>query len=168
MTRVLVLLYLAAIVAANLSATHFGPQATVWNAFLFIGLDLTTRDKLHDVWKSHRWLKIGALVGAGSLLSYLVNQNSGRIAIASLVAFALAGTADALVYHHLRRREWFERANGSNVFGAAVDSLVFPTLAFNALLWPIVLGQFTAKVAGGLIWSFALKTVRARRTAVAT
>ena len=45
------------------------------------------------------------------------------------------------------------RINGSNVPSAMVDSLVFPTLAFGAFLWPIVLGQFVAKVLGGFVWS---------------
>jgi hypothetical protein len=46
----LIALYLAAIVAANLSVAYFGPASTIVNAFLFIGLDLTARDRLHDAW----------------------------------------------------------------------------------------------------------------------
>jgi hypothetical protein len=47
--------------------------------------------------------------------------------------------------------------NGSNVAGAAVDSLIFPLLAFGLpMLWPIVLGQLVAKIAGGAIWSAVL------------
>ena len=42
---------------------------------------------------------------------------------------------------------------GSNVVGAAVDSLIFPTLAFGALMPAIVLMQFAAKVAGGAMWA---------------
>ena len=45
--RTLIILYLSAIVAANLLAARYGPWATVLWAFLFIGLDLTTRDRLH-------------------------------------------------------------------------------------------------------------------------
>lgn len=37
--------------------------------------------------------------------------------------------------------------------GAAVDSLIFPTLAFGALMPHIVLLQFVAKVAGGAMWA---------------
>jgi hypothetical protein len=36
------------------------------------------------------------------------------------------------------------------------NSLVFPTLAFGALLPHIVLLQFIAKVAGGAIWAWLL------------
>lgn len=49
-----VLVYLIAIVAANLSVAYFGPQATIVNAFLLIGLDLSTRDKLHELWRNDR------------------------------------------------------------------------------------------------------------------
>ncbi len=40
--------------------------------------------------------------------------------------------------------------------GAAVDSLVFPTIAFGALMPQIVLAQFVAKAVGGALWSFIL------------
>jgi hypothetical protein len=51
------------------------------------------------------------------------------------------------------------RANGSNVAGAAVDSLVFPTLAFGALMPQIVIAQFLAKCVGGAIWALVIKQV---------
>ncbi len=152
-----VVLYLAAIVAANLLVAQFGPSATVVNAFLFVGLDLTTRDRLHDAWHGDGLLwKMAALIAAGSALSWLVNRDAGQIALASFVAFAAAATVDALAYHLLRNRAWWQRANGSNILSAAVDSVVFPTLAFGALLPVIVLGQFVAKVAGGALWSVLL------------
>ena len=191
-----VLAYLGAIVAANLLVTTFGPAVVIVNAFLFIGLDLTCRDKLHDAWEGRDlWTRMLALIAAGGFISYLVNVDAGPIALASCVAFALASLADAATYWWLsrkvttttkdeyvgysrtittRRFSKFERVNGSNVVGAAVDSLVFPTLAFGALLPVIVLGQFVAKVAGGFVWFFILNTITraaantaARRTGTA-
>jgi len=50
---VLVNAYLAAIIAANLIVTHKGPTWSVYTAFVLIGLDLTTRDRLHDLWRGH-------------------------------------------------------------------------------------------------------------------
>ena len=154
---VYVLMYLIAIVAANLTVATWGPQMTIVNAFLFVGLDLTCRDRLHDAWRDDglAW-KMGALIAAGSALSWLVNRDAGQIALASFVAFAAASTVDAAVYHLLRGRVWWQRVNGSNALSAAVDSLVFPTIAFGALLPAIVLGQFVAKVAGGTMWSVVL------------
>ena len=63
---------------------------------------------------------------------------------------------DTVAYHLLRNRVWWQRVNGSNVLSAAVDSVIFPQLAFGAFLPAIVLGQFVAKVAGGALWSVIL------------
>ena len=154
----LVGLYLAAIVAANLIIARYGPQATVVTAFLFIGLDITARDRLHESWRGrHLWIRMAALIAAGSALSWIVNRDAGQIALASFVAFAASGAADAIVYHSLRNRAWMVKVNGSNVVSAAVDSLIFPTLAFGMLLPMVVLGQFVAKVAGGAVWAALLR-----------
>ena len=83
-------------------------------------------------------------------------------ALASFVAFAVSAALDTATYHILRDRAYLLRVNGSNVVSAAADSLIFPALAFGLpLLWPIVLGQFVAKVAGGALWAWVL----ARRVA---
>lgn len=102
---------------------------------------------------------MGLLILVGSGLSYLLNQDSKDIAIASFAAFALAGTADAIAYHLLGKRKYILRVNGSNIVGAVVDSLVFPYLAFGGFLPLVVAGQFLAKVSGGLIWSLFLRRV---------
>jgi hypothetical protein len=162
-TWALVTLYLSAIVVANLSVTEWGPRAAVYNAFLFIGLDLVSRDRLHSAWEG-RWLwpKMGLLIAAGSLLSYALGLAlgqgplAGRIAFASCLAFAVAATVDAVVYQVAHGWAWFERSNLSNIFGAGADSLVFQTTAFG-FSFPFIFAQFCAKVAGGLVWSFLLK-----------
>jgi len=153
-----VFLYLLAIVAANLLVTQFGPGVAVANGFLFIGLDLTARDGLHEAWRGRGLLwKMTLLIGTGSLLSWLLNRNAGHIALASFVAFACAGVADSVVYHLLGARARMLKINGSNVVSAAVDSAIFPALAFGfPLLWGVMLGQFAAKVGGGFVWSLIL------------
>lgn len=154
----LVSLYLAAIVAANLSVAYFGPVSAIFNAFLFIGLDITTRDGLHERWQGRQlWPRMAMLVGVGSLLSWGLNRDAGNIALASFVAFAAAGVADTVVYHLMRRFPRFQKVNGSNVASSAVDSLIFPTLAFGVFMPWIILGQFVAKVAGGYVWSVLLR-----------
>lgn len=152
-----VLMYLVAIVLANVSAAIFGPAITIVNAFFLIGLDLTARDKLHDAWHGNKLLlKMGVLIATGSVLSWIINRNAGPIAVASFVAFGLAALTDAIVYQGLFNRSRLLRINGSNIPAALVDSLVFPTMAFGGFLWPIVLGQFAAKVIGGFLWSLVL------------
>jgi uncharacterized PurR-regulated membrane protein YhhQ (DUF165 family) len=159
----LVAIYLAAVVAANLLVAQFGPGFSIVNAFLFIGLDLTTRDLLHDRWKNRLWAKMALLVATGSLLSWLLNREAGQIALASAVAFGLSGAVDFALYHLLRNRSWAERVNLSNTGAALVDSLVFPTLAFGGFLPLVTLGQFAAKVGGGAVWAVILAGTRHER-----
>lgn len=153
-------MYLLAAVLANLSSAFFGAYASILNAFLFIGLDLTARDKLHDAWQGkYLWVKMFLLIAVGSGISYLINRNAGMIAVASLAAFGVAGVVDAIVYQFLHDKKWMVKVNGSNIFSALADSLVFPTIAFGGFLPLIVLGQFTAKVTGGFIWSWIISKV---------
>lgn len=156
MTKKLVVMYLAAIITANLLVSHYGPSISVWTAFVFIGLNLTTRDHLHDAWSGGALRRnMFLLIAAGSLLSILFN--AGRIAAASFGAFALSETLDAIVYHRLGRFPRWRRINGSNLFSAALDSVTFPVLAFGfPLLWGIMAGQLVAKVGGGFIWSMLI------------
>jgi len=145
-------IYAAAMIAANLSVATWGPAVSPINAFVLIGLDLALRDWLHFRLKA--W-QMGALIASTGLLTYMLNPAAGMIAVASSVAFTAAALVDWTTFARLRG-SWLYRANGSNVAGAAVDSLVFPTLAFGALMPGIVLAQFVAKVAGGAIWAWML------------
>lgn len=163
-TILLVAVYLVAIVAANLLVARYGPSVVILNAFLFIGWDLVARDRLHEAWAGRGLVwRMGVLILAGSALSYLLNRDAGPIAAASFVAFLLASIADWLIFHALRNRPWMVRSNLSNVAGALVDSIVFPTLAFGVLMPAIVAGQFVAKVLGGFVWSWLLSKGAAAR-----
>lgn len=161
-----VLIYLAAIVVANLTVAAFGPSVTIANAFWLIGLDLTVRDRLHERWQDDglRW-KMALLIGVGGLISWALNQGAAQIALASTVAFVISASLDAAVFAALHGHPRMVRVNGSNLFGAAADSLLFPTLAFGSFLPLVVLGQFAAKVAGGLLWSVILAVPQWRRAA---
>lgn len=159
-----VLVYLGAIVSANLLIIWFGPVISILNAFLLIGLDLSLRDRLHDLWKGEGlWWKMLALICGGSAITVLLNYDALPIALASATAFLASGVGDALTYHGLRDRSFMVRANGSNVTGSLIDSLVFPIMAFGfPPLWGIVAGQFAAKIAGGAFWVFLIDRVQIR------
>ena len=144
--------YAAAMILANLSVAAFGPWVSPINAFVLIGLDLALRDWLHV--RLRAW-QMGTLIAGTGALTYLLNPAAGMIAIASSAAFTAAAVVDWGTFARLRG-SWMFRANGSNVAGAAVDSLVFPTLAFGALMPQIVLAQFAAKVAGGAVWAWII------------
>lgn len=151
-------MYLAAIVGANLLVAALGPAVTIPCAFVFIALDLTTRDRLHDAWHGRGLVwKMAALITAGSALSYALNASAGPIALASFVAFAVSAALDALTYQVLHKRAYLVKVNGSNLVSALADSIIFPTLAFGGLLPWLVLGQFAAKVLGGVVWAWLLR-----------
>jgi uncharacterized PurR-regulated membrane protein YhhQ (DUF165 family) len=147
-----ILIYAAAMTLANLLIAAFGPAISPVNAFFLIGLDLALRDWLHvrlKVWQ------MGLLIVSAGMLAYLLNPAAERIAVASSVAFLFAAVADWAVFSRVSG-SWLRRSNTSNVAGAAVDSLIFPTLAFGVLMPHIVAAQFVAKVAGGAMWAWLL------------
>ena len=159
-----VFIYLVAIVAANLIVNAFGPSASIFIAFLFIGLDLSLRDQLHDSWQNKQLVqKMAALIISGSLITILLNLQAMQIAVASATAFGVAAIGDGIVYQLLRKRIFLVRASGSNIAGAALDSIIFPTIAFGGLMPAIVAGQFAAKVVGGAIWSLVILRIREKR-----
>lgn len=144
--------YAIAMTLANLSIATFGPWVSPINAFVLIGLDLALRDWLHVRLKL--W-QMGALIASTGVLTFALNPAAGQIAVASAVAFTAAALVDWGTFARLRG-SWMLRANGSNVAGAAVDSLIFPTIAFGVLMPHIVAMQFAAKIVGGAIWTWLL------------
>lgn len=149
-----ILAYAFAMTAANLLIVKFGVWMSPVNSFLLIGLTLVLRDWLHIRLKA--W-QMALLITASGVITYLLNPAAAQIAIASFIAFTLAALVDWAVFAKTTGT-WFKRSNTSNVAGAAVDSVAFPTIAFGVLMPEIVLAQFAAKIAGGYIWSIALKS----------
>lgn len=155
MLIVAVIVYALAMTIANLSIAEFGPKVSPINAFFLIGLDLALRDWLQVKLKTR---DMGLLILASGGITYLLNPSAEMIAIASAIAFTGAAVVDWAVFTKVTG-SWFKRANTSNVAGAAVDSLLFPTIAFGSLMPQIVLMQFAAKVCGGYVWALLLNHV---------
>lgn len=145
--------YSFAMTVANLLIVNFGVWMSPINSFLLIGLTLVLRDWLHIRLKA--W-QMGCLIFASGLITYVLNPAAAQIAIASSVSFTIAALVDWIVFIKTTG-SWFKRSNISNVASSAVDSVAFPTIAFGVLMPEIVLAQFVAKIAGGYIWSVALK-----------
>jgi uncharacterized PurR-regulated membrane protein YhhQ (DUF165 family) len=150
-----VISYAIAMTLANLSVAAFGPAVSPINAFFLIGFDLAMRDWLHVRLKQTHMI---ALIAGTGVLTYVLNPAAGMIAIASASAFTLAALVDFAVFSKVSG-SWLKRSNTSNVAAAAVDSIVFPTIAFGALMPHIVLMQFVAKVSGGAIWAWAISRI---------
>ncbi len=156
---VLVFLYIGAAVAANVAVAVFGPKASILCAFLFIGLNITTRDKLHDQWQegTDLMLRMLILILTSTVLSYIIIPSAGRIGLASAISFFFSEATDAVIYQKLHKKPWIIRSNASNVGSAIVDSVLFTIIAFASWLPLIVLLQFGAKVGGGFCWSLVLR-----------
>lgn len=158
----------AAITVANLISIKYGPSASVFNAFFLIGLVLVTRDAIHDELSGWRLTAfLGGLIAAGGAAAYSLTSTlssappeiAEAIAKASMLAFMAAETVDAIVYQLARRQKWTVRANLSNIPAAAVDSVIFAWVAFNAP-WSVGGAQFFAKVVGGIVWVYVIGRVR--------
>lgn len=149
MLPVVFAIYIAAMTVANLTVAAFGPAVTPINAFVFIGLDLALRN-----WLALKLDKVQmlALIAGAALISYAANPASGQIALASFIAFSASALVDWATFNTVRG-QWFVRCMGGVTAGALVDSIVFPTLAFGAILPSIVAMQFAAKVLGGAMWA---------------
>jgi len=149
----LIALYATAIIAANLLVIYFGPSITPVNAFFLIGLDLALRNYL--ALKMNRYQMAAMILGTGAL-SYAINPATEMIAIASGIAFTTAAFADWVTFNTVTGN-WIKRNFAGNSVGALIDSIVFPTIAFGALMPTIVAAQFAAKVLGGTFWGFIIK-----------
>jgi uncharacterized PurR-regulated membrane protein YhhQ (DUF165 family) len=145
-------LYAAAMTAANLLVVHFGPEITPVNAFFLIGMELSLRDWLNVRLKP--W-QMGALIAGTSLLSWALDPSAQQIAIASACAF-LVSSMGAWMLFTVAKGTWLARSLKANTVGAALDSLVFPLMAFGAFLPLIMLAQFAAKMAGGAVWAYMI------------
>lgn len=89
-----------------------------------------------------------ALVYVAGIASYVAGTAFGwtslqKIALASLAAFSVSETLEAVVFTPLRRRSLTAGVAASSVVGNAVDSWLFLTLAFGStsFFW----GQFWGK-----------------------
>jgi uncharacterized PurR-regulated membrane protein YhhQ (DUF165 family) len=160
----LVVPYLAAVVAANLLVKHYGPSWAPVIAFVAVAAVLIFRDAFADL-AGQRWLaqllQLG-LIAVGALLTYLLNQDAALIAKASVIAFAASETTEQAIYFVLRNRPWMDRAPISALFAAAVDSVLFLTIAFG-FDFRLVFYQWSAKVAGAWVWARLIQVVKDRR-----
>lgn len=110
-----------------------------------IGGVLVLRDWLQQL-RGLRWTM--TLVYASGLVSWAVGDAAGwtslqKVAVASVVAFTVSETVEALVFTPLRNRRFTLGVALSATVGNALDSYVFLTLAFGSLTF--FLGQFVGK-----------------------
>lgn len=138
--------FLACIVAANWATSRYGLVPVLFGlsataGTYFAGGTFVLRDTVQDE-GGRAWVLL--LIVLGAALSYVVG--SGRIAVASGIAFALSELADFAAYSPLRRRGYVRAAIASNVVGTIVDTFAFLWLAGFAVTSNVVAGQLVAKL----------------------
>lgn len=177
------LIYIVAVLAANLTATLFVPFPVfgqVAIGTLIFGLTFTQRDRMHARGRRFVYavIALSAVLNLILLVScrylwglawvdwlhaqgwnwlaegFAILQSSGpRIFIASLVAIVLAESADTEVYHRLRHQSWLLRVGKSNAVSIPLDSVLFNLIAF-AGIFP--LGMWVSVVFGEIVVKFTV------------
>lgn len=166
------IVYIAAIIAANIATAHLGLVPVgfglVVTAGTFAaGFALLARDVVHR--HGGAWLALAGITFGAGLSLWLVPP---ALALASLVAFTVAELADLLVYARLRRRGFVRAAAVSNVIAAPLDTVLFLWLADPVLEGPTltahaVAGQLVAKLVIATAIPLALYVAARRRRPVA-
>lgn len=152
-TTIKITIYLAAFIFANLIVLDFGKYGLIFTALFLIPFDFVMRCLFHEQWKGLELIiKLGCLVGAASVITYLINIDSKNIAIASSVGFILAQLVAGIFYQLTIKKSYFIKVNGSDFFGIVVDSIFFQLIAFSVIDLNVTLGQTILKIAGGLFW----------------
>ncbi len=122
--------------------THYLAPAGV----LCIGAVLVIRDWLQQL--RGLWTSLALMLVAGAA-SYLVGVLAGwtslqKIAVASVVAFLISETVEAVVFTPLRNRSLTFGVAASATIGNAIDSYIFLALAFGSQAF--FMGNFVGKM----------------------
>jgi queuosine precursor transporter len=151
-------LYIAAVLAANYTATWFIPLplfGMLSVGTLIFGITFTQRDRVHRYGRKAVYIMIMA-AAVGMVLESLFLGVEWRIIGASFIAIVLSETADTEVYHRLLHRSWLQRVMGSNLISIPLDSVLFNVIAFAGVFAPVMLvaivfGEIVAKFATGAL-----------------
>jgi uncharacterized PurR-regulated membrane protein YhhQ (DUF165 family) len=151
-------LYIAAVLAANYTATWFMPLpifGLVSVGTLIFGVTFTQRDRVHRYGRKAVYGMI-LVAAVGMVLESLFLGVEWRIILASFIAIVLSEAADTEIYQHLLHRSWLQRVAGSNMVSIPLDSLLFNLIAFgggfeSAMLTAIIFGEIVAKFTTGAL-----------------
>lgn len=132
----------AIVVASNILVQHLLGDWLTWGAltypFAFLVTDVTNR--IHGPAVARRVVLAGFAVGlACSAIGTQIEGAFGplvtwRVALGSGVAFLTAQLLDVAVFNWLRSGRWWRAPLVSTLFGSAVDTALFFSIAFSAAL----------------------------------
>ena len=132
----------ATVVASNILVQFLFGQWLTWGAFTypiaFLVTDLTNR--LYGAPAAHKVVLAGFATGiVCSLIGTQIMGEFGplvtlRVAIGSGLAFLLAQLVDVEIFDRLRKGSWWRAPLVSTLFGSALDTAIFFTIAFSSAL----------------------------------
>lgn len=164
-------LFVALVILANWLASKYIVQVPLTDLYapagvFCIGAVLVLRDWMQQL-RGLLWTM--PLVYTAGLASWLIGDLAGwtgleKIAIASVVAFTVSETVEAVVFTPLRKRNLTLGVALSATAGNALDSYLFLTLAFGSLTF--FQGQFVGKTEAIAV-GVALTATRRRLVPVA-
>lgn len=145
-TRLLVVSYLIILVCANLAVYVTGQVALLLTGLILVPFDFAIRVRLQEAWTGPGlWGRLLALMVAGGLLTVLALPDAHQVALASVAAFAAGSLLGAWTYAAVLhwRSSWARICSLAAM--AAIDSVVFPLLAFESVSGWLMAGQFIMK-----------------------
>ncbi|WP_323038504.1 queuosine precursor transporter [Gemmobacter sp.] len=132
----------ATVVASNILVQFLFGQWLTWGAFTypiaFLVTDLTNR--LYGAPAARKVVLAGFATGiVCSLIGTQIMGEFGplvtlRVAIGSGLAFLLAQLVDVEIFDRLRKGSWWRAPLVSTLFGSALDTAIFFTIAFSSAL----------------------------------
>lgn len=152
-----ILIYVLAVIAANLIVWKFGKYGLFISSFTLIPFDFVMRCYFHERWKGAKLVfNLGVLITCASIATYLINMHTQQIAIASCAGFIVANIVAGLLYQVLIKRTYFVKINLTDLAAIVVDSICFQLIAFGGIDAVVTGGQIVIKFAGGLLWYYLL------------
>jgi len=144
MTRILpgIIAMAAIVVASNILVQFLFGQWLTWGAFTYPLAFLVTdvMNRVYGARDARRVVFAGFLVGvACSMIGTQIVGEFGplvswRIALGSGLAFLAAQMLDVAIFDRLRGGNWWRAPLVSTLFGSALDTALFFTIAFSAML----------------------------------
>lgn len=127
----------AVVLASNILVQFLLGDWLTWGALTypvaFLVTDVTNR--IQGAAAARRVVLAGFVVGVGcSLIAAGMDKTTLRIAIGSGTAFLIAQLLDVAIFDRLRRRAWWQAPLLSSLIGAALDTVLFFTIAFAMFL----------------------------------
>lgn len=157
MQAIKISVYLIAFILANFIVLYFGANGLIFTALFLIPFDFVMRCLFHETWKGKELiLKLGSLVIAASLITFLINKSALNIALGSSFGFISAQIFAGIFYQFFIKKSYFIKVNGSDAIGILIDSLVFQLVAFHTIDLYVSAGQFILKIVGGLFWYWVI------------